>query len=547
MQRRLAVILMADIVGYSQKVENSPTGAIETVRALRDRWLEPVISSRNGSVEKRMGDAWLATFQSATNAFEAAREIQNGLADQADIQLRIALHLGEIIDDRKELFGTGINIAARLQAEAPPGGVIISSDCRRLLDPELASLFAEAGTFALKNIAEPVVCFQWRPATSDRKQSEDIPTIAVEALGASTEDVELCDAAADMREQLLAQLSLRSGIIVLATDSTREDNGNTYVFRGRLSRRGDQVRIVLSLILNETAHVVWSETYQGSAADLFEFSDDVVRKAANALRVQINAFDGERLVALPTSSLTPSELRTRAAHAFHKATIESHMESERFLRRADTLDPGHPMTLSMLAYAISEPSHARFEQVSSEDAAWIRDATNRAVRLAPRSDFVLATRADMRNKILGDLDGAETDVRRSLKINPTYAWGLDTEGRIRLAQGHYAAAATSFGKAIACDERDPWLPRRYFAKTLAHVLARDFTEASVAAETAIELRPDSRAFWLLSALVSDELGDTEAARKARSNADRLPSIPDFHAMWHRLPEEDQDLMMQLMP
>lgn len=373
------------------------------------------------------------------------------------------------------------------------------------------------------------------------------PEIAIGPFSANSTDAELCEVAADMREQLLSQLARRSGVVVIALDYPGEvQYAHAYVLRGRLSRIRSRVRAVISLILKANSKVAWSETYEDDN-DLNEFSDDVVRRVANALRVQINAHDGERLAAVPEASLSPSELRAKAAQSFHEATIESHADAERFLRRALQLEPDHPMSLTMLAYALSEPANARYESVSSEYKAWIFEATNTAVRLAPQSDFVFATRADMRNKIFGDLEGAESDIRRALKINPNYAWGLDTEGRINLALGNYSAAVASFDKAIVCDERDPWLPRRYFFKALAQFLSGNLPEAIETTKEAIELRPDSRAFWLLRAGIAADLTDREAERYAVSQAERLPAIPDFHAMWVNLPLAARSTLNRLNP
>lgn len=372
------------------------------------------------------------------------------------------------------------------------------------------------------------------------------PEIAVGRFSANSADAELCEAAADMREQLLSQLSRRSCVVVIALDKPEQDDTHAYVLRGRLSRRKTSSRAVISLILKENSQVAWSETYD-SEGDLNAFADDVVRRITNALRVQINAHDGKRLAGVPEASLSSSELRARAAHSFHMATIESHADARRLLRRALELEPDHPMSLTMLAYAMSEPANARYEQVSSDEKAWIFEATNTAVRLAPRSDFVFTTRADMRNKIFADLEGAVSDIRRALTINPHYSWGLDTEGRINLARGNYSAASASFDKAIACDERDPWLPRRFFLKALAEFLSGDAALATETVREAIVLRPDSRAFWLLSAEIASEFQDPEAKEYALSQAERLPAVPDFHAMWVNLPEAARPILEILRP
>ena len=144
--------MMADLAGYSALMEKAAPAAIAQVRHMREAAIEPVAESAGGRIEKRMGDGWLITFSSAMNAVEAAQVIQRGLASSDGLKLRLAVHLGEIVEEDGEIYGSGINISARLQAQAPPGGVIISADCHRQLDPELADSFADAGTLELKNV-----------------------------------------------------------------------------------------------------------------------------------------------------------------------------------------------------------------------------------------------------------------------------------------------------------------------------------------------------------------------------------------------------------
>jgi adenylate cyclase len=374
------------------------------------------------------------------------------------------------------------------------------------------------------------------------------PRISIAPLTTSSENPFLNDASANIREGLLAAITLRSGVVAVALDNIEQAGRKAdYVLRGRLSSRDARARAVISLVVAESAEIVWSDTFTGNAGDLTQFADEVVEQVGNALRVQINAHDGQRLTRTPEDSFTASELRSVAAQSFHKATFESHTDAERYIRRALAIDPEDAMSLSMLAYAITEPVHARYESVSKKDAAWIFDATNKAVRLAPKSDFALATRADMRNKVFGDIDGADNDVQEALKINPTYAWGLDTEGRVRFAQGDYSSAARSFGNAIQCDERDPWLPRRFFMKAFAHFLTGNLDEAVETIRTATNLRADSRAFWLLRSEILSAHDDPDGVQNALSQADRLPSIPDFHSMWINLPKEDRYRLERYKP
>ena len=164
MPRRLAAIMMADLAGYSSLMEEDAPAAIARVRHMRESALEPVATDAGGIVEKRMGDGWLITFSSAMMAVSAAQKIQSGLIDTDGLKLRLAVHLGEIVEEDGEIYGSGINISARLQAQAPPGGLIVSAECHRQLDPDLAETFLDVGSYELKNVKTPVECLQWRPA-----------------------------------------------------------------------------------------------------------------------------------------------------------------------------------------------------------------------------------------------------------------------------------------------------------------------------------------------------------------------------------------------
>jgi class 3 adenylate cyclase len=206
MKRRLAVILMADMVDYTAAMEADQAGAIGLIKELRERWLEPEADRRGGEVLKRMGDGWIIGFLSVSEAVETAQSVQTNLAGHEKIRLRIAAHLGEIVEDESDLYGAGINITARLQTEAPPGGVMISEDLYRQLDTRLAEGFGDAGAFELKNIARPVHTWQWRPPKHGRTASDEVPVIAVEPFAAAPVGSEASDAAADLTEQIVNRL-----------------------------------------------------------------------------------------------------------------------------------------------------------------------------------------------------------------------------------------------------------------------------------------------------------------------------------------------------
>ena len=164
MEHRLTVIMFADMADYTRLMGEDQSGTIDLVHELKTKWLEPETSLRGGHVVKRMGDGWIIEFKAVSAAVDAAQVAQNNLASHPKIRLRIAIHIGEIADDGTDLFGSSINIASRLQTEAPPGGIMISEDLYRQLDDQIASEFGDAGSFSLKNIARPITGFQWRPS-----------------------------------------------------------------------------------------------------------------------------------------------------------------------------------------------------------------------------------------------------------------------------------------------------------------------------------------------------------------------------------------------
>ena len=546
MKRRLAVILMADMVDYSRLMEADQAGAIGLVRELRERWLEPEAEKRGGEVLKRMGDGWIIAFNSVTDAVETAQTVQTALSGHGQIQLRIASHLGEIADDGTDIYGSGINITARLQIEAPPGGVMISEDLHRQLDARLAQGFADAGAFTLKNIDRPVTGFQWRPAARNRAAANEVPVIGIEPLTAMPDTAEARDAAVDLQEQLVHNLSRRTGIRVLAMDGEVETTP-TYVLRGRLRSRGDTAKATLSLILRATGQVTWSRVFEGRADDLLSLSDLAAERADNDLRVEINAFDGERLTELPDEALSASELRTRAAHLFYSTTVEGYERALGLLDRALRLAPGNAMSLAMWAHARARLTAARFETLDPADLAQIAARADEAVQAAPRSDFAFKVRAEVRLDLLGDVDGARRAIARVKQINPGYTLLHLVEAGTELATGAYDRAVEVMERGLARSEQDPFRPGWSYATSVACLLAGRLEDALRHIEDAIELRPGCPVYWLLLAEIRARAGAPSDAAEARARAAGLPDGPDILAPWLPLPAAEQGLMADLAP
>ncbi len=546
MKRRLAVILMADMVDYTRLMEADQAETIGLIHELRERWLEPEAARRDGEVLKRMGDGWIIAFASVTDAVETARAVQTALADHPAIKLRVAAHLGEIADDGTDLYGTGINITARLQTEAPPGGVMISEDLHRQLDIRLAESFSDAGTFELKNIAQPMTGFQWRPSAPYATAVDDLPVIGVEPFTAVPDWQDTAEAAADLHEQLVFRLSRRTGIRVLSLDAEGEGTP-TDLLRGRLRVSGSTAKLTLSLILRETARVLWSDVYEGAADDLFDLTDRAAGRADGALRLEINAFDGERIADLPDEALSASELRTRAAHCFYTATIEGYERATDLIDRSLRLAPGNPMGLAMWAHAQTRLIRARFEKGDPVLVSEIAARADAAVQAAPRSDFIGKTRAEVRVNLLGDVEGAKRTIARVAQVNPGYGLLKVVEADAALVEGAYDRASEALAAFLEQSPRDPFRPFLLYMRSLVELLAGRPDSAAQIIQEAIELRPTCRTYWLLLAEIHRRAGDGPAEERARATAVSMADEPDLLAPELSLPDNERGLMARLAP
>ena len=546
MERRLAAILSADVIGYSRMMGEDEDLAIGVIRDLKEKHLEPIVRDFGGEVLKRMGDGWIIAFSSMSAAVECAMETQSKLVGDPRVRLRIGAHLGEIIFDENDFHGASVNLAKRLETEAPPGGLMISQDLYRQLSGDLAKEFSDAGSFKLKNIALPVNGFQWRPRRHDLAEAGDVPSIAVESFDSAPNEPDTRAAAADLRDQLIFRLSRRTGVRVL-DESTGRAEESDYLLRGRLRLTPDRGRFGLTLILRAEARPVWSQSYQGDPSDVFEFCDDLIERADSDLRLQINAFDADRIDHLPDQELSVSELRSRAANSFYKVTIGRWNRALELLDRALRLSPDDPMALAMRVEAVLISELAEFKVLSEWQTRSLREDLDKAVESAPRSDYVFWVRGMFRTLAELDLAGASKDAERTLALSPAYTYGYELLGLIHLARGEYREAEEDFCKAISLSESDPLLPGFIFLKAISQLCAGKPEKAAESIEQAIQLRPNHWSFHRLQAICFQEARKDEAAKKAEARASALPREPSVMAYRAPLPADKANLLSRLTP
>jgi TolB-like protein len=502
---------------------------------LRADHISPVIADHGGEIIKQMGDGWIATFPGVSAPVDCAMELLNRLATPESLRLRIGCHIGEVIHDEEDFYGAGVNIAQRAQTEAPPGGLMVSEDLFRQLPATRGGLLKEAGTFHLKNIAQPVRLYSWRPNRGQAVSTTGATSIAVAPIEYAPATDEARAISGDLRDQLVIRMSRRVGVLVFDGEAKQNDQ-TTYILRSRLRVAGGRGRLSLSLILRSDQRPVWSQSYDGDTNDIFAFCDDVLEKAEGDLRLQTNAFDGDRLSLLPVSDLSVSELRARAANQFYKVTMEGWQGGRDLMEQAIRLSPHDGVSLCMRAEADIMLHAARYHSVPPD----LRDRMARdldiAVEQVPRSDYVFWARGMFRVTVDRDTTGAQADLRRSRDINPAYSETHELEGHILSLQGDFDGAARAYARSVARGGADPLRPARMFMRAVALFCAGRYDEAVVDAADAADIRPTERGLQVLHALCLEHAGDTEKAARVRMIADRLPTDPTFAARKPVLPD-----------
>lgn len=297
--RKLAAVLVADVVGYSRLMGEDETRTLKALRELRTESFEPVITAQQGQVVKRMGDGWLVEFASIVDAVHCAIEIQESLNAHEFIKLRIGIHIGDIVHEDEDIYGDGVNIAARLQEKSPPGGIAISAFAYDSLDGVNRSLFQNLGAAELKNIAQKIEIYGWssKPMEPVRQAgTADRPSIMVLpfAIAGGTADSEML--AEGLTDAVITALSRFSWFITLPRNSSFQYKGQSvdiakiqrehklsYILEGNLRTAGNRARISAELVDAKTGSTIWSDRFDGDVEDPFEFEDRITRSILGEL------------------------------------------------------------------------------------------------------------------------------------------------------------------------------------------------------------------------------------------------------------------------
>jgi adenylate cyclase len=376
--RKLAAILYADVAEYSRLTGEDEDATHRRLSEYLDL-IASTVDQHRGRVMHYAGDAVLAKFEAVIDALSGAVAIQDelqtrnqDLPDERKVQFRIGVNLGDVIEDREDIYGDGVNVAARLESLADPGGICISESVRTAVGKKLELGFEFMGEQEVKNISEPVSAYRVAPYSSDGNRTTtssprnieipDKPSIAVLPFTNMSGDPEQEYFSDGITEDIITELSRFSALFVIARHSSFVFKGQTidlkevggrlgvrYLVEGSVRKAGNRVRITAQLIDAATGNHIWAERYDRSIEDIFEVQDEVTYAIVATLPGQIEKAVAERTGRKRTESMTAYDCLLRGNRHFHRVTYEDLLEAKRLYQQAIDLDPQFALAYSRLA------------------------------------------------------------------------------------------------------------------------------------------------------------------------------------------------------
>jgi len=541
-ERRLAAILAADMVGYSRLMEADETGTIARQKAHRAQLVDPQISAYGGRIVKTTGDGILIEFPSVVAATECAVAIQRAIAERESeigedrrIQYRVGINLGDIVIDGDDILGDGVNIAARLEGLAEPGGVCISDMVYQSVAGKLDVAFEDLGERQLKNISKPVRAYRAvlsgataRPASPDDGVLPhfDKPSIAVLPFDNMSGDPEQEYFSDGITEDIITGLSHTKGIFVIARNSSftykgqtvridrvGQDLGVRYVLEGSVRRGGDKVRVTAQLIDAHTGAHVWADRYDGTLEDIFALQDDITAKVLSAVGPEITLAEIRRVRSERSESVDAWDLYLQALPSFYAMNKAGYEEATALLHAAIEIDPCFSTAYATLARCYVDAGFHAWEASARESISMAEDCARKAVALDQQDPFAHVALGLVR---IFNTEPAQAvnELNRALELNPNHssAYGYLCSALAFLGRTDEAMVAAN--RAFRGSPRDPERYMWYIGIMNTHFAAERYEECVDAAQKAVLLQPNFYGGYIGMAIALPLLGRIEEARAA---------------------------------
>jgi adenylate cyclase len=550
-ERRLAAVLAADVAGYSRLMGSNEEGTLARLKAVRKTLVDPTIASHRGRIVKTTGDGMLVEFASAVDAVRGAVEVQRGMADQnasmpedQRIEFRIGIHVGDIIIDDNDIFGDGVNVAARLEGIAEAGGVCMSNDAYRQVRGKIEIDCDDMGPQPLKNITEPMQAWRVRLEGQSVAKAQpgspggqapvlalpDKPSIAVLPFQNMSGDPEQEYFADGMVEDIITELSRIRWLFVIARNSTftykgkavdvkqvARELGVRYVLEGSVRKAGNRVRVTAQMIDATSGAHIWAERYDRDFSDIFAVQDEITASVAGVIEPALAEAEQQRALRKLPERLDAWEAYQRGVWHFNKYGPQENQTAQTFFRRAIALDPkfapGHQGYALALQWDIWHYSSRPFSEVQGVPLEEARIA----VSLDDKDAMAHAVLAHIM-MWGGEWEAAIAEARTALVLNPNSAFVISMLGCVLGFGGYREEALARLQQAMRASPHDPltWLWTLWSG--VMHFYSRQFDAAIQRQQQVVRLRPGFIQAQMTMAASLAHLGRLDEARELLERA-----------------------------
>ena len=557
--RRLAAILAADIAGYSRLMGVDEEGTLRQLKAHRKELVDPKITEHRGRIVKTTGDGMLVEFGSVVDAVRCAVDIQRGMIERnasvpADtrIEFRIGINVGDIIIDGNDIFGDGVNVAARLEALADPGGIMVSSVVHDQVRDKLSFGFEDMGEQTVKNIARPIgvhrvslVEHATPPKTaggagSPAQSISDRPGLAVLPFVNMSGDAEQEYFADGISEDLITGLSKLRWFLVIARNSSFSYKGKAvdvkraarelgvrYVLEGSVRKGGNRVRITAQLIDASTGNHIWADHFDGELSDIFALQDDITKKVVGAIEPRLLEAEGVRSQSRAPQDLGAWDMVIRANSLFWRLTKSEIATAIDLLKKAVERYPEYAPAHSQLAFAMLVSGYLG-SRLTEQQLQLAGAHAARAAELDdsdPWAHLALGFTAFMKRQT----NTAAAEFHRALSLNPNFAaahgylgWALAFDGQMDLASAHLE-------EAMRMSPHDPQNAIFNTGLAIAHYFAGRYAKAVEYSQKSEQQRSPFTAGYRIHVASLAQAGKIDEAREALARLKELH--PDLSIAW----------------
>lgn len=560
--RKLTAILYADVAGYSRLTGDDELGTHRAVMDALDFTAE-AINAHGGTVLRWAGDAVLAEYPSVVACVNAAVAIQteldsrnDGVPEDKRIMVRMGIHLGEVLMDRGQIYGDGVNLAARLEAAAEPGGICISATVHDQINGKIESSFEDGGLETFKNIAKPIRVYRWRPGNGGVGQAgvatsssdlADKPAIAVLPFNNLSGDPEQEYFSDGMTEDIITALSRLRWFLVIARNSTfvykhkatnikqiAHELDVDYVLEGSVRKSGNRIRVAAQLIdANSGAHL-WAQNYDRQLTDIFDLQDDITQSVTAAIEPQLMAAEGLRTQKRSPEDLSAWQLVMRALTHLGRMNKNESLAAIELLRSAVRQYPDYGPAHSLLAFVLLVSGHVGWT-TDGTGYQFSDDLKREAATLAHRA-AELDYDDPWAHLALGNYcfaerhtEEAEREYLKAIELNPNFAIAYGSLARALVFDGQSEDAIGYFQKALRMSPHDPLIAIFYSGMGTAHYYAHRYDEAIEWSRKAIRERPGYTAAHRILCASLAQAGKTEETMAAAATLRQLQ--PDISIAW----------------